>query len=277
MKRIIFTIIYLLPFFCYSQNIHGLVLDAETKEFLAYVNIGIKKKGVGTVSNIDGNFTLNISKEYHNDSICFSMIGYKSNNLIISKLQPKDTTLVLLTKKAYTLEEVEISAYKKHKSVGKTNHFNNAVIGFNKDNLGAEMGTLIKINKKKVKIENVSLFVFNCLTDSAKFRLNVYSYKNKLPNKVLTNNPIYFLVKKDDTGKEVIIDLSKENIVVNNDFVITIECLNVIGKEMVTFDATLFRGRFFEKKTSQDKWFTMPCKTLPIAAGMAINVEIGFK
>ena len=276
MKNTISILVLLLSFCCQGQTIQGLVLEHRTHGALAYVNIGINNKGIGTVSDLNGKFNLKLSEDNFNDTIFFSIIGYKSKQIKVSEVHINDTIVVLLKSQPYILNEVEIISYRKHKTIGKRNHLDRFIVSFTESYLGAEMGTLIKINKRIAKIENVNISVQNCTNDSIEFRLNIYSYKNKIPNKTLIDSPIYFTLSKNDSGKVVTVDISKFNIIVKDDIVITVECLNDIGKDNVSFYATLMRGRFFARNASQDKWICFPNKTFPFAFGISMNAMISY-
>ena len=60
----------------FSQTISGTVVDLSSKQALAYVNIGIVGKGVGKVSDSNGNFSIMLDEKYNDDTIKISMIGY---------------------------------------------------------------------------------------------------------------------------------------------------------------------------------------------------------
>ncbi|MFD0836555.1 carboxypeptidase-like regulatory domain-containing protein [Mariniflexile aquimaris] len=65
-----------------EKTITGKVLNFENNEPLAYVNIGIKNKTVGTVSNNNGLFNLSLNdKVTIKDTIIFSYIGFKTENI----------------------------------------------------------------------------------------------------------------------------------------------------------------------------------------------------
>jgi len=58
----------------------GTVKDSETKKPIPYVNIGIVKKNIGTVSDSEGKFDLKFPMTLENDTIKLSSIGYKSKS-----------------------------------------------------------------------------------------------------------------------------------------------------------------------------------------------------
>ncbi len=67
-------------------EINGKVLDANTNMPLPFTNIGVLSKGVGTVSNEDGQYLLNISGLKLSDTVSFHYIGYKAIEISINDL-----------------------------------------------------------------------------------------------------------------------------------------------------------------------------------------------
>ena len=62
-----------------EKTITGKVWNFENNEPLPYVNIGIKNKTVGTVSNNNGLFNLSLNdKVSSKDTVIFSYIGFKT-------------------------------------------------------------------------------------------------------------------------------------------------------------------------------------------------------
>ena len=57
-----------------KTNISGIVLDAETKEALPFVNIAFNNSKIGTTTNIDGKYS--IETYYATDSLVASFVGY---------------------------------------------------------------------------------------------------------------------------------------------------------------------------------------------------------
>ncbi len=64
------------------QNIKGSVVDAATKEKLAFVNIVINEDGtLGTTTDIDGSFSINTKKDIN--TLTFSFVGYEKKTINI--------------------------------------------------------------------------------------------------------------------------------------------------------------------------------------------------
>ncbi|MHA7131453.1 carboxypeptidase-like regulatory domain-containing protein [Algoriphagus namhaensis] len=66
-----------------QTRISGTVIDADTEETLVGVNILVKGKVIGTISDLDGNFTLNVNQEPP-FTLVFSMVGYTTQEVEIT-------------------------------------------------------------------------------------------------------------------------------------------------------------------------------------------------
>ncbi|WP_100626988.1 TonB-dependent receptor [Algoriphagus formosus] len=100
-----------------QTTISGTVVDADTKETLVGVNIIVKGKVIGTISDLDGNFTLNVNQEPP-FTLIFSMVGYSSQEVEItggiSNLE------IELAESTVLGQEVVISASRVEESVMKS-------------------------------------------------------------------------------------------------------------------------------------------------------------
>jgi iron complex outermembrane receptor protein len=63
--------------------VKGTIIDAETKETLVGVNILVKDKVIGTITDLSGRYTLNVNQEPP-FSLIFSMVGYDSKEVEIT-------------------------------------------------------------------------------------------------------------------------------------------------------------------------------------------------
>lgn len=60
------------------QVLQAKIVDAETKNTLPFVNIGVQNKSIGTISNENGDFILKLRSGEVSDTLIFSYIGFKS-------------------------------------------------------------------------------------------------------------------------------------------------------------------------------------------------------
>ncbi|HUS86195.1 MAG TPA: carboxypeptidase-like regulatory domain-containing protein [Bacteroidales bacterium] len=66
-------------------SISGLITDEETGETLPYATIGIKRKGIGTISNSEGEFTLKITADCLDDTLSISYLGYSKRTIPVNQ------------------------------------------------------------------------------------------------------------------------------------------------------------------------------------------------
>ena len=74
--------------FCSGQHItiSGNVKDSRTKEGIPFVNLSIKNSTKGTVSNVNGGFTLIVPNELMTDTLLVSFVGYQSRYVPIKDI-----------------------------------------------------------------------------------------------------------------------------------------------------------------------------------------------
>ncbi len=108
MKKILFAIALLLPLIVFGQKIKGKIIDAKSKEALAFVNVIADNQKTGTVSDIDGIFILEDISAIKR--LTFSYVGYETKELYISEIKDiSQLVVVTLNKKFFELKELVIS------------------------------------------------------------------------------------------------------------------------------------------------------------------------
>ena len=106
--RLKLLLVLFLSFGCYvltnaQVTLSGTLLDAERKQPLPYVNIGIKARNIGTTSRTDGSFSIRIPAENGQDTLTFSLVGYEELNLPISSINEAEQHTYLLMQKVTLL------------------------------------------------------------------------------------------------------------------------------------------------------------------------------
>ena len=262
----ILTLILFAPAIVFSQTYKGLIIDSLTNKNLPYVNIGISNKNIGTVSDTRGNFNITIPGNNSTDTLVFSMIGYKTKRVKVSDL--KNNMTILLNPMIYEIPEIQVLSFSKTKKVGNRTENHRYVAGFNNYQLGSEIGSLINISRKS-RIKTITFSVAQCKPDSITFRLNIYSTKiNSYPDRSLVQKPFYFTLKKENSNSTVSVNIAYLNIVVDNDIVVAIECLEDVALHAVSFSALMYNGKFFVRKASQHTW-----EKYPVGVGITAEIE----
>ena len=239
--------------------IDGKVIDAETNQPVPYVNIGVKNSSIGTVSDNNGVFQLNLNSG--EDIITFSSIGYETFNIRGDKLLNQDS--IKLIPKKYQMQEIEIVAHKfegEDEIFGVKNKTRGLSIGFGSRNLGTEIGALISI-KEPVYIKNANFVINHAKGDSLLFRVNIYDYQNgTVKENILKEN---VLISTKQRRGVITVDLTLLDLILTNDVLLTLEWIkddNGKGNSDITFDtkkAKRLKG-VYVKKSSIGEFKEMP-------------------
>jgi hypothetical protein len=89
------------------KKIKGHILNKKNRHALAYASIGIRSKSIGTISNIDGDFLLNIQAQHFSDTLTFSFIGFNNSEIPINQITSDEITVELI-ESHISLQEVVI-------------------------------------------------------------------------------------------------------------------------------------------------------------------------
>ena len=224
---------------------------------LSYVNIGIVGKNVGTVSDINGNFEIPLKEIYNQDTLRISMIGYESLEYIVADFKEEITknSDILLAPQITDLQEVIISSTKftNEKTLGNKTTSQVMRGGFETDKLGNEVGLVIKIKKRPTFIKSFHASIVENKYGKVKFRLNLYDLnKKKMPeNSILKEN---IIIETELKNGILSVDLSEYNIIVEDDFLISLEWIESYGKDGLYFSAGVFGSPIITRETSQGDW-----------------------
>jgi len=110
----------LIPVTVFCQSYSGKVLSSDTKSEIAFANVGIIGRNVGTVTDQSGNFSIELDNVYNNDSIRFSMIGYESKSYKVDYFKENSIKNVYLDPKSYFLTEVKVYYQNKRDNIGNS-------------------------------------------------------------------------------------------------------------------------------------------------------------
>ena len=88
-------------------TVEGQVIDKDTKKPLVFVSISAVGTNIGTVTNTEGKFTLNIENDLNVSQISFKYLGYKNKVVSLSSLKDKDVT-IRMEAFAVPIEEVVV-------------------------------------------------------------------------------------------------------------------------------------------------------------------------
>lgn len=189
--RILFVSVFLIQH-CYSQHISGKILDAETKEPLAFANfIFNSNQKLYASSDIDGRFSFTSTQEL--STLTVTYIGYETQTV---RLQKDKNITIYLKSSADALDEVVIKPGENPA---------NAII------------RKVIANKQKNNPENIPTFkytsynkvVYDMKTDGA---TKSDSLNKKMKGKLLKDSPL-FMMESVSERKFIAPDISEEVVI----------------------------------------------------------------
>ena len=249
------------------------VIDATTGKSIPYVNVGVVKKGIGTVTDENGFFEFKLPKRLSSEDILqISIVGYTTKTYTLEELRDpsRDFSVIKLFSEPIELQEVFVEKFiEEERTIGYIN-YTEEHFGYWKDKqgLGGEIATRIRIKKEKTKLLNLNFKLLENKTDSILLRVNVYDYKKRLPSQNMVNSQIYHTVRRGE--KDILIDLSPHGIIVDDDIVVSVELVKVYGNQLaLAIAGSDTRVISFTRAISQDGWKRYRGK------GIAFSVKVG--
>lgn len=88
-------------------KVAGVLYDQETREPISYAHVGIPKQGLGTTTGRNGYFELKVPKQFAEETLTISFMGYKTYKRKVSSIQsPVD---IYLEKASLELSEIIVA------------------------------------------------------------------------------------------------------------------------------------------------------------------------
>jgi len=259
MKKLLLVFYFLIFLFQQSHSqskvYEGVLKDLNSKERLAYVNIGVLNKNSGTVSDVNGQFQLVLDEKYDDEILKISIIGYKSLTYSVAEFKKAITENkdFFLEKEVAELKEIIISNKKlQTRNFGNVLEKKTVSAGFVNNVLGNEIGMIIKIKKKPTFIKAFHAIIDYNHYKEFKFRLNFYDLKDGLPNNSILQESI--IVTSTIKKGKLSIDLDEYDIVVQGDFFVAIELIEGLGEGGLHFLADYTGNPIITRAASQGKW-----------------------
>ncbi|MEM1124257.1 MAG: carboxypeptidase-like regulatory domain-containing protein [Bacteroidota bacterium] len=253
-----------------AQKIVGKVTEKTSNQGLSFVQIGVKGKSIGVLSNAMGNFEFSNKQISAGDSLVFNYLGYEPLVVAVEKVVNKKNLIIPLQKTIYALPEISVSAnafnklmtfgYKNTKAkritTGWTSTYDSTghkVVG----NSVGERGSLMKFKGRTVLLKNLHFHVANSDYDSVLFRVHLYTVKDDLPDKEIT--PANIFVRTATKFGFVKVPLSSYQIVAEEDVIATIEWVKAWrprseGTFSLHFSIGLFGGLVWRDYRHQPNW-----------------------
>ena len=157
-KRLFFLLVLCMGVVKLSAQIQGVVTDSETGEPIPYLNVYYEGKGVGVITDIDGNYSIGAHAGWN--ELTFSMVGYTTQVLRVS---PKTRRLDVKMKADLMLDEVVVKPKKE-----KYSRKNNPAVEMMKKVIAAKQLNDLGVNDyyHYTKYQKITFSLNNITTDS---------------------------------------------------------------------------------------------------------------
>lgn len=263
------TFLYILPVISHAQisNRYGTIVDISSHSGISYVSIGIKGKALGTVADSTGKFKLLLDNTVApSDSVIFMRVGYHSLGKTISELKDSPWAITMEAS-SVLLNEVTVNASKqKIETYGRTPASMYLTpkaylsVPRTSDVSGLEQATILDIDNK-ILLKEVDFLLIRNNFANLKYRINLYSVQNDLPDKIIPTKDIIFETSETKGWKKI--DLEDYNIVLKNykKIAVSVQLLEAKLKDGDTTKTSFlvpsypspFKKSFFREK-SESEW-----------------------
>lgn len=250
-----------------SQIIRGRITDVESKNPISFASIGLLHRNAGVVADFDGLFSLNLEAFSETDTLRISAIGFEAQEFLVSHCRTyfiQDGIINFeLVPKVKVFDEVTVIPNSSKIIISGNNIKSSMIVaGFQNKNRGAELGTILKYNKKrKGQILTFNFNIAGHLNDTILFRINLYDLKNSLPNKNILDEPIYF--KSTQSDGKLTFDASELDLFIKEDCFLSIELIDQLDFEGLFFNSAFLKSPSFHRETPLNDW-------------VKANVDLGF-
>jgi hypothetical protein len=218
--------------FAYAQiSIKGKVVDQSNKKPIAYANIGIVNTGIGTISNEDGSFSLQLQDANLKDTLRLSAIGFGKKNISIQSFLGRDLT-IYLKEQIIQLNEVTVTTIKEKNKFFELGNRRSRGGTLETDTVYAGSATALLIENKKpiqkelsfpVYLKEARIRIFRNNLSSFKLRVRLYSIDSltRGPGEDLLNKSI--VVESSMKNGWVIFDFSELQFLITKPFFVAFE------------------------------------------------------
>ena len=218
----------------------------ERGEKIEYVSLGFEADRVGTISDANGNFTIEIPANRKNDLV-FTHVSFQNAVIPYATYANGHELTVTLKDKVIELAEVVVGRKNKPHTLSGKSWIRTSTACFEGDCKGdIEWGPIFK-NRKDYLLTDIMVTIDKCEYEECTLSFNCYEVWDKKFVNVL-NKPIYKRVTPADNGKQLYVSPA-ESVVLRgkNKYCITISVVDIKGKGRLSFPAN-FKSSYARHK-----------------------------
>jgi len=183
----------LMPGIVFSQTtIEGKVFYKDDATPASFVNVEIiNRKGVETMTNSTGSFSLRVPDPKNSDTVLISSVGYKSIKLPVS---------VAAKRSEFVLSEIVknmggVTVFNSHEVIGSKSETVGYYRSWNHERTGGEIGRIFTLPYEKFKIDKIRLKAGNTC-DTCLLRLRIRNVENGEPTDEIFADSISLFVNR---------------------------------------------------------------------------------
>lgn len=185
-----------LPGWGQNRVLEGLVLDARTQQPVPFATVGVPQQPLGTAAGEAGTFRLVVPAGAAVPALVVSSVGYEAATVPLAGW-PAGRQIIRLQPASVALGQVVVRGGKlKTKTFGRTGASTLMVARMYtepdllSDELGREQGTVVPVDPDCV-VRDVNFFVAFNRFRAVKFRLQLYSVRQGLPDRPLLRRNVF--------------------------------------------------------------------------------------
>ena len=218
----------------------------ERGETVEYVSIGFEEDSVGTISDTNGNFTIEIPVNRKNDLV-FTHVSFQNAVVPFKTYANGQQLTVTMKDKVVELAEVVVGKKNKSHTLSGKSWIRTSTAGFEGDCKGdIEWGPIFK-NRKDYLLTDIMVTIVKCEYEECTLSFNCYEVQDKKFVNVL-NKPIYKRVTPADNGKQLSVSLAEPVVLRGkNRYCVTISVVDIKGKGRLSFPAN-FKSSYARHK-----------------------------
>lgn len=259
---IIFVFLWSIASIIQAQDISARLLD-ENGDGIPFANVYVPSASKGTVSNMEGVFSLSLKQASADSLVTISCIGYETKKLPLRGLLNGTITSIKLISANYELAQATVVGsnldYSKPIILGNPNR--GKTVGFHQDSTssaGIEIGNLMKTRQRWL-LKKAGFHIRATSRDTMLFEVNVYEARKGIPfGEPINRTRIFLTIDSTMTKEPIMVDFSDQNLYGMGNFMVTLELLdNITSKETIWF-AFNFKKGLTRFKNSDGRWRKAP-------------------
>lgn len=207
-------------------TLSGRVMSTKGSEPISFVNIGFLGSHVGTISNMDGTWSISIPPSLQKEKLLFSALGYERVYLHVDSIRDLHVVDVFLTETVTQLKTVTVSGRKMNHRIqlGNNKYEGGSVYA---DTVMAGSAMALLIDRKELEfpvfVDDAALRITHNTFSEFKVRVRFYSVDSvtRMPGKDLVGKSIVQASRMRNGWLRM--DLRRYDIVIEEPFFLTFE------------------------------------------------------